>query len=147
MPDEFLCAIGKVTCVWGSLEFAVDLCVGKLAGFADGDQRKAVMVAHMTWPLKMDILETLANELKDQYPHLAEFSACKSLLKKAQDGRNRVAHGMWAYEDGQARKLRATARGKLKFSIDPITVADLDGIVRDIHIAQTAILGLVLNKD
>lgn len=58
IPDDILRAIGKVNIVWGILESTVDLSLQKLAGFQLVDQRAAIVTAHMTWPLKMDIFES-----------------------------------------------------------------------------------------
>jgi hypothetical protein len=147
LPDEYLIAIGKVNVQWGMLETIVDLAIGTLGGFQLYDPRSAIMTAHMTWPLKMDVLESLVTALAVDHQHLSpKFQISKPLLKKAQEGRNRIIHGQWGYEDGKASKLRATARGKLKTSIDPITVSEIEGIAKDVGRAGVAILKLVTNK-
>ncbi len=38
--------------------------------------------------------------------------------------------GSGGYEDGKASKLRATARGKLKTSIETITVSEIEAIAQ-----------------
>lgn len=147
IPDDILRAIGKVNVVWGILESTVDLSLQKVAGFSLGDQRAHIITAHMTWPLKMDIFESIANALAPQYPHLAKFSPdIKPLLKKAQEGRNRVAHGVWGKDGDIVYKGRVSARGKLKTSLDEVTVADLEAICLDIHKATVAVILHVLNK-
>jgi hypothetical protein len=146
IPDDMLRAIGKVNVVWGVLESVVELSVIKLAGFKVEDSRGAIVTAHMTWPLKMDILEACAVALAPEYPHLAKFGELKPLLKKAQEGRNRVAHGMWGFQNGQTYKSRATARGKLKISIEPITLDEMEAISLDIHKAGVAVIRLVLKQ-
>ena len=145
IPDEILLEIGRVTVVWGILETVVDLSIAKLAGFNEGPNG-AIITAHMAWPLKMDVLEALIVSLRPEHPHLGAFSDVKPQLKKAQDGRNRTAHGSWGMERGQAVKLRATARGKLKVSMDVVTVQDLETIKLDIYRAGTALLMLVLGQ-
>ena len=147
VPDEYLLRIGKITVAWGDLEGIVDLALAKLGGFDHDDPRGRILTAHMTWPLKMDTLEAFADSLTTGYPWLRRFSKAKPLLKAAQDGRNRVAHGAWSYEGGQVRKLRATARGKLKTSVAPITVADLDEILAAIGHAGRALLDVIFDTD
>jgi|SRR6185437_3262474 len=147
VPDAYLIAIGKVNVVWGTMEAVVDLAIHKLAGYQLYDPRSAILTAHMTWPQKMDVLESLVTAFKQDYPHLESFfDKAKPLLKKAQEGRNKIVHGQLSYENGQAYKLRATARGKLKASIEPITVREIETIVHDIGRAGAATLKLVLNK-
>lgn len=145
VPEPYLTAIGKVTVVWGVLESVVDLSIWRLAGFKQTDHRSAIVTAHMTWPLKMDIIEALAVAVTPDYPRFAGFSAIKPLLKKAQEGRNRTAHGQWAYQDGQVYKARATARGRLRVGIVPITLAEIEEVVIDIGRAGRALLKLVFD--
>lgn len=145
-PDEYLVRIGKIGVAWGSLEALVDLCIGKLAGFAEHDVRSAIIAAHMSWPLKMDVLESLANALAPEFPRLAQFAKVRVLLKAAQDGRNRVSHGAWAYENGMLTKLKVSARGKLKVSVEPVTLDELDRTFSGIARAGTAILDLIANS-
>jgi hypothetical protein len=145
IPQDILVGIGNVIVTWGRLEHIVDLMIAKLSGFELFDQRGAIVTAHMTWPLKMDILESLVTAFVPDHPHLKGYDAIKTLLKKAQEGRNKIAHGQWGHEDGITHKLRATARGKLKASIDPITVADLEAINVDVHLAAVCLWKFVLN--
>jgi hypothetical protein len=145
VPDEYLARIGKISVAWGTLESVVDLALAKLGGFRMQDPRGAIVTAHMTWPLKMDILESLVNALADEHPRLKQYSKVKPLLKRAQEGRNSVSHGSWGYEDGKAYKARATARGRLKASVDPITLGMLDSIVNDIGSAGRAVLDVIFD--
>lgn len=146
LPDAYLTAVGKVNVAWGSLEGVVDLAIRKFCGFELDDPRATILTAHMSWPQKMDILEALVVALKPDYPHLTKFDKTKALLKAAQTGRNKIAHGQLAYEDGQVYKLRATARGKLVPSIEPISLHQIDSIAEDINRAAAATLKAALNK-
>lgn len=146
LPETYLAAIGKVTVAWGVLEGVVDLAITKFAAIDLYDGRGAILTAHMTWPLKMDVLETLVTELTPAFPRLAKFTTIKALLKKAQEGRNRVVHGAWNYEDGQVSKLRATARGKLKVSVVPVSLSEIEVITLDIGRAGAETFKLVVNK-
>ena len=146
IPDAFFAAIGKVNVNWGMLEGAVDIAIGKLAALDIRDKRWAILTAHMTWPLKMDILGSLAAELRASHPPLRRFDQIKSMLDRAQRGRNRIVHGQWGEEKGTIYKLRMTARGKLKSNMDPITVADIELISTEIRAAGTALLRLIVTK-
>jgi len=146
LPDSYLMAIGKVCEAWGSLEGIVDLAICKLAEFDLGDPRGTIITTHMTWPLKMDVIESLISALRTDYPHLRKFEKAKPLLKQAQQGRNKVVHGQWHYENDRVYKLRATARGQLKATVDPITVNEIEAIARNIGRASAATLKAVLNK-
>jgi hypothetical protein len=145
IPQDILVGIGNIMVTWGRLEYVADLMIAKLSGFELSDPRGAIITAHMTWPLKVDILETLITAFVPDHPHLKGFETIKALLKKAQEGRNRVAHGQWGHENGETYKMRATARGKLKASIDPITVAGLEAINVDVHLAGVRLWKFVLN--
>jgi hypothetical protein len=148
IPDEHLIAIGKVCVAWGTLETIVDLGINKFGGFRSNDPRALIITAHMAWPLKMNILESLITALREDaaYAHLAGFDQIKPMLEIAKNGRNSFVHGQWGYHEGKASKLRATARGKLKASIDPITVADINKAVDDVQRAGVALMKLILNK-
>lgn len=146
LPEPYLTAIGKVCVQWAHLEMAVELGIKKLAGFDLFDPRSAIVTAHMTWPLRMDILTALIAELETKYPHLAKFKDVAPLLKKASEGRNKIAHAFWTIEGGQVMILRATARGRLKTSMDPVMVSDIDAVVDDIGRAGAAMYKIILNK-
>ncbi|MGH9677726.1 MAG: hypothetical protein ACRD36_11545 [Candidatus Acidiferrum sp.] len=69
IPGPYLTAIGKVCANWGILKAAMDLAIAKLAGFNLQDSRGVILVAHISWPLKMDILEAPVNGLLRDYPN------------------------------------------------------------------------------
>jgi hypothetical protein len=52
----------------------------------------------------MDVLGSVAVAMRLCLPHLAAFEDVKPLLKKAQDGRNRFAHGQRRVRDGKVFK-------------------------------------------
>lgn len=146
IPEPYLTAIGRVVINWCNLEALADLSIGKLAGFDAHDRRSAIVPAHMSWPQKMDVLESLVNVLRDQYAYLAKFDEVKPLLKKAQEGRNRIVHGQWGSEGDQVVKFRLTARGKLKFGYSAITLDEIKTIGFDIGQAGLMLLRTVIGK-
>lgn len=147
IPDAYLIAIGKVCVQWNMLETILELVLGKLAGMeVMTDQRSKIMVAHLTWPLKMDILGALIESLRTGHPRLNEWDQVAPLLRKAQEGRNRIVHGFWGNDEGEVKISRATARGKLKLQTDSIAVGEIEKVVEDINIAMAALYNLVLGQ-
>jgi hypothetical protein len=145
IPQPYLTSIGKVCVDWGRLETVVDLAIAKLAAFDTLDPRGAIITAHMPWPLKMDVLEALVTALRPNYPALAKFDEAKPLLKKAQEGRNRIVHGQWGERDGKVLKARITARGRVRSSLHEITVSEIDAISTDVFRAGRAVLKAVFD--
>ena len=146
LPEAYLLAIGKVCVQWAALESIVDLALHKLMGLDFTDPRGAILTAHMTWPLKMDVLKSLVTSHRQNFPHLSSFDAVEPMLNRAQKGRNKIVHATWAYDNGVARILRATARGQLKTSMDPVSVKDIEITISDIGAAGAALLKVILNK-
>lgn len=146
IPDDHLTAIGAVVVHWCMLEAVMDMCIGKVAAFNLYDPRGAIVTAHMSWPQKTDVLEACIGALIQDHPHLSGYDKVKPLLKKAQDGRNRIVHGQWGMHEGTVHKLRISARGKLKHSVDAITVPEIVEIGRDIGRAGMALIKVILDK-
>lgn len=138
-------AIGKVTVAWGALESAIDLSIGRLLGLGTFDPRGSIITAHMTWPLKMDVLESLAAALSKDFPRLTELGAVKPLLKKAQEARNLVVHGHWVQQDDKVYRLRTTARGKLRADLSSIPLTAIETAVATIGAAGRAVLQVIFD--
>jgi hypothetical protein len=87
IPEPYLTAIGKVCVAWGRLEGAVDLSIGRLAAFEVLDPRGRIITAHMSWPLKMDVLAALVEALRTVGPPVARArvprEADRALLRAA----------------------------------------------------------------
>jgi hypothetical protein len=147
IPEAYLTAIGQVVVNWCMLESVTDLTLAKLSAFELNDPRGVIVTAHLSWPQKTDSLEALVDVLKEDHPHLvSRFNELKPLLTQAQKGRNRIVHGQWMEKDGTVHKLRVTARGKLKFGIEPITLDEIKTIAHNIGSAGLAMLKMVVNK-
>jgi hypothetical protein len=56
LPEPYLIALGRVTYLWSSLE---DMSISKLMGIGLYDPTSAAIMTHMSWPQRMDALETL----------------------------------------------------------------------------------------
>lgn len=145
LPDEYLTMIGKVCVQWGNLEAIVNLSVQKLLGFNIEDARSVALLAHMTWPLKIDVLRSLVDWYREENAFLNGFDEVMPMLAKAQQGRNKVLHASWYCEDGETYIYRVTARGKLKADIQSLTADDLARISDDIGKAGPALFKVVFN--
>jgi hypothetical protein len=148
IPEPYLAAIGRVAVNWCYLESLMELAIGKLAAFDLNDPRGVILTAHMTWPQKMDVLEALVHALETDYPHLTnKFEATKPLLTQAQKGRNRIVHGQWGdHPEKGIVKVRYSARGKLKYGIDPVSLDEIKGISLDIGNASLSLIRMTVNK-
>lgn len=145
IPDDYLIAIGKVCVQWSTLEGIMEMMIAKLAGFELYDNRSKIMISHMAWPMRVDILSAMAGELAETHPRLKDYPKLLELLKKAQQGRNQIVHGMWGSDEGgNVLRLQATARGKLKLSMDAVTLKEIHAILEDIKIAGTELYDLVM---
>jgi hypothetical protein len=143
LPDDYVLAIGKVCVAWNHLEGLMEISIAKLAGFGLSDPRSKILVNHMAWPMRVDIFAALCDHLVPDYPHLGEYQKVVTLLKKAQEGRNHIVHNFWGIENGKVTALRATARGKLKLTMQPVTLDELAIVLDDIYKAAAALYNLV----
>lgn len=150
LPDAYLIAIGKVCVQWTQLESVLNLALPKFLAMQDHDPRCGAVTAHMTWPLKIDILGACVDACDPQlYPWLARYkTAVAPLLSRAQMQRNRILHGSWSMEDDPetATLSRVTARGKLQIHTDKVPVSEIEVAAEDIGRAAMALLKLILNK-
>ena len=100
----------------------------------------------MAFPQKLDVLAALVHEIKESgYAGFDNYKAVESLLKQAQEKRNSLIHAKCHYENGQAVISRITARGKLKMSVTPISVADIRAMSALIYKAADELHALVNN--
>jgi len=148
IPEPYLTAIGQVVINWCMLESVMDLAIAKLAAFDLHDPRGVVVTVHMTWPQKTDVLEALVDLLKTDHPRLpGKHAAAKPFLTKAHKGRNRVVHGQWGnHPQKGVVKIRSSARGKLKFDIEPISLDELAAISLDIGNAGLAVVKMIISQ-
>jgi len=150
LPDEFLIELGRLSALWASLESLLDTLIGKLAGFDDiADTTPFIFIAHSSFPQRLDILGSFCEMLKTDYPHLAKHKEVISKLRSAQTSRNKFAHnGITFYPETEQFVLpQGSARGKVKLSIEPVTVNSIHAVSREIHEAQLALYNLVLQTE
>jgi hypothetical protein len=146
LPDEYLIEIGRVNVRWAILESVLDLNLLKLLGKDVLEGRSLVIFNHMAFPQKLDILGALVYEIEQSdYAGFDTYQSVESLLRQAQEKRNSLIHAKCRYENGQAVISRITARGKLKMSVTPISVADIRAISDLIYKAADELHILVNN--
>jgi hypothetical protein len=93
LPDEYLVELGRVSALWASLESLLNALIGKLAGFdALDDATPFILVAHSSFPQRLDMLGALCEGLQSEHPHLADYREVISRLRSAQTSRNKFAH-------------------------------------------------------
>lgn len=149
LPDDYLVEIGRVTVLWSSLEAFLNICIGKLAGFKDGDPKPFILVNHSSFPQRLDMLGALCEHLVSDYPFLANHKAITSSLRAAQKERNKFAHhGLGPGETaGEIVMAIGSARGSLKTSVEKVSIADIRRAVIAIDEAFAALYKLVLRQD
>ncbi len=99
LPDEYLIELGRIFSLWGSLEQTINMAISKLAGYEETyDWRAAVMTAHSNFTQRVDILSTLCDELKTEFPHLSECPKVVGKIKAVQSQRNHYAHGIITFD-------------------------------------------------
>jgi hypothetical protein len=148
LPDKFLIEIGRVSALWAGLETLLNVCVGKLAGFNESDERWFILVNHSSFPQRLDMLGSLCQHLADSHPSLKGHREVVSALRSAQTSRNKFMHYSMAFNPETSRIEMAvgSARGSVKVAVEPVEVADIRRTVIQIHEAMRALYTLVLGK-
>jgi hypothetical protein len=148
VPDEYLTAIGRVCVQWGALEGMIEISIIKLANLDLYDPRALILTSHLSVPLRLDILKSLVQELRINYPQLSRFDEIAPRLAQAQSARNRIIHGRWSLhpETGEVTVSRATARGTLKTKIEPVSLSDLEKIAKNIEAVSIDLYQMIVGK-
>ncbi len=145
LPDDYLIEIGKVSVQWSMLEMVFDLCSIKLAGM-DADEARAMAVfAHMPFQMKLDVFGAMVDSLQTNYPRLKSYAEVLSLVRQAQSARNKIIHARWSHKNGVVTIGRMTARGKVKTSIDTISLDEIRSATELIGKASVQVWKLVIS--
>lgn len=148
LPDAYLNELGRMSAVWASLESQLNISVAKLAGFDDWiDPTPLILLIHASFPQRLDMLGALCEQLSPHAPNLVGYKEVISLLRTAQTGRNRHMHNGMYFEAGECFITEGSARGKVKASVKPITIAELRSVSESIHIAMLALHKLITTVD
>ncbi len=147
IPNNYLVEIGRVSVLWGTLESFLNICIGKLAGFGDGDPKPFILVSHSSFPQRLDMLGTLCEHLLPNYPALADYKVVIGLLRDAQKERNKFAHhNLGPDEAGDISMAVGSARGSLKIDVKKVAIADIRRSVVAVDKAFRALYKLVLGR-
>jgi len=150
LANEYLVELGRVCSLWAGLESFLNICIGKLAGSNDeNDPKFFILLAHSSFPQRLDILGSLCEQLMIEFPHLRGYKDVVSNLKAAQKLRNDfMHHGMVANDENGAVEMPiASARGSLKLTVKKIELADIRRATIAIDEAQVALYKLVLKRE
>jgi hypothetical protein len=129
IPAEYLTELGRITVHWSAFESILDLCLMQLVGKSIRERRSWIIFAHMTFPLKIDILRSVVSELEPNYPALAQgFPPVLSAVKSAQSTRNRFLHAKWGVDP--ASKARNVIDHGPRNAQDPSASRNLDRTAR-----------------
>lgn len=128
LRDDFVIEVGRVALLWAGLENFLMTCIGKLSGFNTPlGERAYILLAHSTFPQRLDNFSALCALLKDEFSHLADYESVVSLLKAAQKARNRFVHNgaFFDEETGSFQMAVGSARGAIKTRVDQVSVEDV----------------------
>ncbi|WP_158898707.1 hypothetical protein [Burkholderia sp. L27(2015)] len=149
VPDEYLLELGRMVCVWGSLESMLVAAISKLAGFDSAvDLRALTMMAHSTFQQRVDVVSALCGLLVDQVPHLKDYEAVIKRIRAAQGGRNKYAHNAMSLdENNEVHIAFLSARGAIKTTVEQVRINEIKEVTAKIHDALCALQTLITNKE
>jgi len=145
-PDEYLIELGRMTVLWGSLESLSVVAFGKLAGYSEIlDIRAVIITAHLNFQQRVDAISTLCEHLAPDYPNLKDYETVMRQLKAAQRFRNKYTHNAATLDEetGKVGLSYATARGSLKLQVETVHLADVKEACAKIHEAMCSLHSLV----
>jgi hypothetical protein len=150
LPDTYLIELGRITALWGVLESLLNVCLGKLAGFNDlTDPTPFILLTHSSFPQRLDMLGSLCGCLSRDHPNLGDYQRVISSLKTAQKVRNKYTHHGMDHDEktGEVTMATGSARGSLKVSTEPVTLADVRRASMAIHQATADLYKLVFKRE
>ena len=149
LPEEVCTELGRMQALWGTLESALLVYIGKLSGFNDlNDMRPYILLAHTSFQQKVEILGSLCDYMRKQYPSLSNYSEVISKLKTAQKHRNTFTHQHIVInpETEELELATGSSRGKLKTDVRKFSVEEIKRAIIDIDEANAALYELITKK-
>lgn len=143
LPDNYLSEIGRVVVYWNRLEsLIVHTLVVALSGDFTADGRALAVIAHTSFPQKLDALGTMLRIIDE---NLAEIYRVRveHLLRQSQEKRNAALHQEWLLDDDLVKRLNIKARGILKITLHPVSIQELTDVSQFIDEAYFALLRLI----
>lgn len=139
LPNEILLELGRISVLYQQLESYINFAISKLSGYSGSlDWRSAIVTAHANTKQRIEILETLCHELKEEYPQLSNYEKVIKSIKSVQSGRNKYAHNTISVNE-ETNHLELTslrARGKLKPIHESVSLHNLKDLSARIHTTQ-----------
>ena len=145
VPDEYLLELGRLTVLWGTLESHCVVAFGKLAGYEQLlDVRAVIVTAHLNFQQRIDAISTLCEHLAPEYPTLSNYQDVIKQLKAAQKARNKFSHNPISIdESGHIGLAYASARGSLKLNTETVHLADIKEACAKAHEALCSLHSLI----
>ncbi len=147
--DDYVLEVGRVALLWAGLEDFLMVCICKLAGFEKPlDERGYILLAHSTFPQRLDNFAALCELLKDKWPHLNSYKEVISKMKSAQKARNRFVHhgAVFNAETERLEMPVGSARGSIKTTVEAVSVEDVKYACVQIDEANRVLYKLVLRR-
>ena len=134
ISDEVLAEIGKITVIFGLIEFSLAEIIGRIV--THGGQRHAlgtIVTAEMSFKQRMSTLDSVLRlGLGEDHEAVRQFDEIKPLLFDAEQKRNTVVHSAWINDSDAADphtmfRVKATARARRGLRTDFVktTLSDL----------------------
>ncbi|WP_445356232.1 hypothetical protein ACJJI5_10565 [Microbulbifer sp. EKSA008] len=130
VPDEYLIELGKITVMYGALEFSIDRAISKLAGYESMlDWRVSVMTAHLTFQQRVNALGTLFEQVSESYPNLSGYAKVIERIKGVQKQRNKFVHSMYTNGDkSEVGIWSLSARGSLTIKSQDVYIQEVRNV-------------------
>lgn len=127
MPDEYLIELGKITVLYGALEFSVDRAISKLSGYESMlDWRVSIMTAHLSFQQRLNTLGALFEQVIETYPNLAGYEKIVDKIKSVQKKRNKFIHSMYTCGNNSSVGIWSiTARGSFKIKSQDVYIQEI----------------------
>ncbi|MBL1146859.1 MAG: hypothetical protein HND56_10140 [Pseudomonadota bacterium] len=146
LPAEYLHAIGLVTAACAQTESVLQDLIGALLEI---DNAKTIaLTTHMSFPLKNDILRTLAEIEAPDIKELDKLDELLDAVKQALDKRNTIVHNAFAIhpDTREVFSLRAKARGSLQYDLKKIPVQEIEHDAATIYQAGVDIMSFMISR-
>jgi hypothetical protein len=132
--DPHYTIIGRVACRWAVLEALIDGAIANLA--LCGEAEMTCVTAQLIGPAKrMDALIALFRHRKGSDDLRKQLKNFQGRISQLGEDRNRVVRDPLFINDetGQVHKLLATARGELKYSLEPVSKEQMANVAVSIQ--------------
>jgi hypothetical protein len=144
--DAHYAAIGRVTITWAFFEIIIDTHIWRLAE-VDTDHGACMTAQIFGSGRKLDALMSLVRHRVGEGPWTKKLNAFAQSTTGLAERRNRMIHDPLVKLDGEEhpRRIGITAKKQLLVTTDPMPVADILKLGRNIH-SQHAVLEEIMSE-